>query len=308
MPESNLGDGGQSSADVDLRRSTAKLGVWEREGERAPHKPLLILLVLGHYAAGGPRLIPYARLDKELSPLLEEFGPPRRTIHTEYPFWYLTNDGFWEVVGADEAPVRKGKASQPTKGGLLKHGAVGGFTVDAHEAVASDPHLVRDLAFDLLSAHFASTLHEEILDRVGLYVGPGGPLARDPDFRPNVIFAYESRCALCGHASRLNDRLVSLDAAHIRWHEAGGPSDVENGLALCVLHHRLFDRGAFTLTAGREVEVSRRFIEGAPSPQGLLGFHGRPIALPSDRRQAPNVRYIEWHREQVFCAPGRQMS
>jgi predicted restriction endonuclease len=45
-------------------------------------------------------------------------------------------------------------------------------------------------------------------------------------------------------------------AAHIRWHLAHGP-DVEcNWLALCVLHHKLFDLGAFTLSQDGMLVVS----------------------------------------------------
>src|SRR5437588_7846441 len=49
---------------------------------------------------------------------------------------------------------------------------------------------------------------------------------------------------------------VGLDAAHIRWHQAGGPDREGNGLALCVLHHKLFDLGAFTVSPSGLLLVS----------------------------------------------------
>jgi hypothetical protein len=33
----------------------------------------------------------------------------------------------------------------------------------------------------------------------------------------------------------------------IRWHQGGGPDEESNGFALCVLHHKTFDLGAFTV-------------------------------------------------------------
>lgn len=45
--------------------------------------------------------------------------------------------------------------------------------------------------------------------------------------------------------------LVGLDAAHIRWHQFNGPATEQNGIALCVMHHKLFDFGAFTIREGR---------------------------------------------------------
>ena len=41
---------------------------------------------------------------------------------------------------------------------------------------------------------------------------------------------------------------VGLEAAHIRWHQFSGPDINENGLALCSIHHRLFERGALCNT------------------------------------------------------------
>ena len=79
---------------------------------------------------------------------------------------------------------------------------------------------------------------------------------RDPNFRANVLRAYEYRCAVCGFDVRLGPSPVALEAAHIKWHQAGGPDLEVNGLALCVLHQRLFDRGAFTLSKQLQIMVS----------------------------------------------------
>jgi len=53
-----------------------------------------------------------------------------------------------------------------------------------------------------------------------------------------VLRAYEYRCAVCGFDVRLGSVSIALDAAHIRWHQAGGPETESNGLALCVLRER----------------------------------------------------------------------
>jgi putative restriction endonuclease len=38
-----------------------------------------------------------------------------------------------------------------------------------------------------------------------------------------VLTAYEFRCAVCGFDVRLGAASIALDAAHIRWRQAGGP-------------------------------------------------------------------------------------
>ena len=43
----------------ELLRRVTELGLWRRGGERAPHKPLLILLALGRLSQGGKRLCAY---------------------------------------------------------------------------------------------------------------------------------------------------------------------------------------------------------------------------------------------------------
>jgi putative restriction endonuclease len=76
-------------------------------------------------------------------------------------------------------------------------------------------------------------------------------------FRAAVLEAYLAECCICGFSLRLMDGLIGVDAAHIRWHAHGGPNEVHNGLALCALHHRLFDHGAITVREDLRVRVAR---------------------------------------------------
>jgi putative restriction endonuclease len=102
----------------------------------------------------------------------------------------------------------------------------------------------------------------------------------DPQFRRTVLRAYENACATCGCTSRLADTLVSVEAAHIKWHQAGGPDTSPNGIALCALHHKLFDRGMITFSADHRVLVSENATGSAIFSHLVLDFHGRPIREP----------------------------
>ena len=59
------------------------------------------------------------------------------------------------------------------------------------------------------------------------------------EFRARVLHAYASTCAICGLP-----QAALLDAAHIRpYGEPGtGAREIRNGLALCTIHHRAYDR------------------------------------------------------------------
>jgi putative restriction endonuclease len=109
----------------------------------------------------------------------------------------------------------------------------------------------------LLEQHFPECLHEEILDEVGLDLERWVRRdARDPAFRFSVLQAYERSCAVCGFDGHMSSGPFGLDAAHVKWKQAGGPDEVVNGVAMCVLHHRAFDRGAFTIGLDLHVSIS----------------------------------------------------
>lgn len=112
--------------------------------------------------------------------------------------------------------------------------------------------------------------------------------------------AYEYRCAVCGFDVRLGSHPVGLEAAHIRWHNAGGPDVEENGLALCVLHHKLLDLGAYTLDPHGQLLVSDRTHGTDGFHGGLLRYHGRQVRLPQRPEQHPSARHLEWHAREVF--------
>ena len=84
-------------------------------------------------------------------------------------------------------------------------------------ALAAVPELVTRIAGRILERHFPESLHQDILDAVGLTVGTVvGPRKRDPAFRQRVLKAYEYRCAICGLDVLLGSVSIALDAAHIR--------------------------------------------------------------------------------------------
>ena len=130
-----------------------------------------------------------------------------------------------------------------------------------------DPELALRADRLLLAGHFPISLHDEILEAVGLsydYWMPELRPVREPGkkqrmvvyrrprrliFRKEVLEAYEERCPICDFDLRINDEMLGIEAAHIQWHSHKGPDNVFNGLALCLLHHRALDRGAVGLEA-----------------------------------------------------------
>ncbi|GAA2288760.1 hypothetical protein GCM10010145_68670 [Streptomyces ruber] len=103
---------------------------------------------------------------------------------------------------------------------------------------------------------------------------------RRPGFAEEVLHAYAYACAFCGFDGALGRNPVGLEAAHVRWHSQDGPDDVNNGLALCSLHHTLFDLGVLGLLPDGRIQVSRQYVARSTAGRAVDTLHGQPVATP----------------------------
>lgn len=193
---------------------------------------------------------------------------------------------------------------------VCQHGVKGGFDLEIYSSLQNDRTLCLDVARELLDANFPSSLHEDILQAVGIEAEPSetpGRRKRDPEFRERILRAYGYRCAVCGLDVRLGSVLVGLEAAHIKWHQASGPDSEMNGLALCGLHHKLLDRGVFTLTADSRLVVSEQALGSSGFEDWVLRFHGQSLNRPVRDGFRPRAEYTRWHNREVFQGPARQL-
>ena len=295
-----------------LRARVASLTVWKNGEQRAPHKPLLLLYALARFAAGHERL-PFSEVEPRLVGLLRAFGPARKQYHASYPFWRLQNDGLWTLDGTGGL-VQRASNSDPTLTSLRQQDPAGHFPTEVAVVLRQHPGLVAELAETLLDAHFPDSIHEEILDAVGLDLAAlereagGGRKRRrrrDPAFRDRVLRAYGYRCAVCAYDGRLGHALIGVDAAHVKWHVAYGEDEVTNGLALCALHHRLLDRGVWTPTPSGIVVVAEDAHGGEAFEQWMLRYHGAPLASPTSAAYRVAEPNAAWHVREVFKGPAR---
>ena len=276
------------------------LNIWKSGGQRAAHKPLLVLYAIGKLLRDGSRLTPYTDIETNLSDLLQEFGPWRDQYNPADPFWRLQNDEVWEVTNRDKIRAPKDNASVTD---LRKHKSSGGFPEVIANQLQNDLGLAFEVIGRLLASHFPITYHEDILQTVGIELSFRFPTqSRDPNFRHNILEAYNHRCAICGFNVTLRERSVALEAAHIKWQMAEGPDREGNGIALCSLHHKLFDRGAFTLTDQLVVQVSNYVDRSStgfeewlqPFNEGVVNFP------PREAIYYPDPNFIDWHVREVF--------
>jgi len=296
-----------------------RIRVWQQGDKRAPHKPLLVLLALGRLQRGEAPVMEFSQIDASLKTLIDEFGPSGAGQNRHLPFWHLATDdagGLWQLTGPANI-LERTRGATPSLTELRQHHIAGGFSPAVQAALQHDPGLLQEVARRILNAHFPETLHADILAAVGLNLmeigkarsesGEYNRRNRDPGFRERVLRAYEYRCCVCGYDLRLGQQTIGLEAAHIKWFQAGGPDVESNGLALCALHHKIFDLGAFTILPDTYKLVFSQHVSGSNNTgQMLLSRQGTEIMSPQSRNYLPKQDYLEWHRNQVFKKPARE--
>jgi putative restriction endonuclease len=158
------------------------------------------------------------------------------------------------------------------------------FTValDESESIYKEPGQIRE---DLSArrAYITSTVRTRLHQR---------------GFRERVLAAYRSQCAFC----RLK-HLELLDAAHIIPDtEPESMPTVNNGIALCKLHHAAFDSFILGINPDYVIEVRGDVLEEKDGPMlqhGLKDLHKSKIILPSSQNLWPNRELID-RRYQKF--------
>jgi len=288
------------------------LRTWKRGEERAVNKPLMLLLLIAEAQRGGDGRFEYCEVERQLTHLLREFGRPGKSVHPEYPFWYLQTDGLWQVEDADSYPLKKAGHSVPVSV-LRERNAAGSVPDSLWRTLVSDAQLRRELIERILGDYWPESLHAPLRLAAGLAddIGESSRVLRaprDPAFREAVMRAYERRCAVCGYDGRLGRDDLALDAAHIRWHCYEGPDEVANGLALCSFHHKALDRGALGITEDRRVRISSE-VHGAEMVELLLlRYTNQPLRLPQPGIDPPSPAHVSWHAREVFREPARLLA
>ena len=300
----------KSYQDDDLLKRFQTIRVDTRNGRRSPHKPLLLLLSIGRHFNGYPRLAAFSDIENNLKSLIRRFGSPDSRENAHYPFWHLHNDGLWEIDRPDW--VRTTSAGNAYISDLRQREIRGGLAQGVLMALERKPSLAWRVIQGLLHDYFPPSLHDDLLVDVGLaeravlgHLTGAKPRheERDRRFREVVLRAYGSRCALCEFDLRVAQQPIGLEAAHIMWHSEGGPAQVANGMALCVLHHKCFDFGLFTVSSDLTVRVGGLAV-GASVEESLNKYNGLTLPVfPDGPDERPASKYLEWHARAVFRAP-----
>lgn len=285
------------------------LNVHERDGRKSPHKPLLLLYALARQFRNPDTKFEFkfVEIEEPVKALLKDFSNSKQP-RVHYPFWRLRKDSkIWEVHPYCKIKKDMNKSKDARVGDLRKYNATGSFSQDIVKEIKNNPDVARQAAGKLLYEYFPKSLRQDILERVGFdyMICPPEKLSdkklnRDRKFRKNVLDAYKYRCAMCGFDLHIDSQSIGLEAAHIKWHGEGGPDTLDNGLALCATHHKLFDLGAFTLLEDHRIVLSKWIHSPNSGNNFVEKYQKQKIELPSEAEHYPSLKHIRWHWREVF--------
>lgn len=288
-----------NSAQKGLLEKLANLNTWVRAGQRAPHKPLYLLLCLGRLQAGLPRLAHFSEIQEQIKNALVIFGPSRKSHHAEYPFWHLAQDqdSVCEIVSDTPIKLRPG-SSNPSSTELLKTLALGGLRVQYHSALQK-LEFASIATHRILDAHFPPLLHSDILDFFGIKLDdPHSEDYSEPwKFRKRVLDAYEGTCCVTGMQTSFKSTAPGLESIHICWPQAGGNDEESNGILMNTFHAKLFALGMIGITDDFRLSMSPQL----KTNDALEKFSQcTRLYLPRESHHWPSKSGLEWHRSQVF--------
>lgn len=115
------------------------------------------------------------------------------------------------------------------------------------------------------------------------------------DFRRDVLSAYRTRCAVCELRLR-----PLLDGAHIiADKKPGGHPVIQNGLSLCSLHHRAFDRDILLVNPDYTVRPGKISIadDDQAAIRNIRGFDGKRLWLPKLEELWPDPERLKLRLE-----------
>ena len=293
------------------------LNVNRAGGRASPHKPCMLLAVLGLAEAG--------HLDRNqirFAPaLLERYARFFDAVRSEtdhanpyFPFFHLRGDRFWHLQ-----PLPGREAAVETMRSARSNSDIAGnidyATLDPQlHVLALEERARAALREELVVAWFGSyrTQLDPILqegrgsDRYEPALRHGaagaGLVAREPPpeparsaaFRRIVSEIYDYRCAASGWRIILPDSRVMVEAAHLVPFAESHDDDPRNGIALVPSFHWALDKNVIAPGPDYLWRVSKALDERVADNQPLLALAGKSLMLPKEKSLWPKKEALEW--------------
>jgi len=126
----------------------------------APHKPILILLLLERILNGHANSFSFAEIDHDLKKWLEKYGSNNASNTRNEPFWRLKNDGVWDITAPSELSSLSGT---PTPKQLIEANVSAQLKDDLYQRIRNNPDLIAEIAKCLVTRFVSEALQSSLL-------------------------------------------------------------------------------------------------------------------------------------------------
>ena len=263
-------------------------------------KPLLLLLLVSRIENDRveENRFHYDDIEKKLSQLIREHGgrPTDSGPKPEQPFSHLRSSPFWILkTERDYAPGTTVLVSD-----LRRPESYGAFQPKVFGLLRRSTDVRARVVDSILHEWWPETLHGDIREDLGLdRLDSRRRPQRDRQFTIDVLENFRYSCAFCGFHAVLNGQATGVDAGHIHWRAHRGPDEVENGIALCKLHHWAFDKGILGIDNEERICIADAFVAQQDGGLPLESLVNRPLAVQARNRPIAK-RFLDWHRNNVY--------
>jgi len=298
-------------------RAFRSLNVNRSGGRPSPHKPCMLLAVLGLAEAGH-----LERNEIRFDPALLErymkfFGVVRSESdrpNPHFPFFHLSSEGFWHLqpLPGRETAVESMDSARSASS-ITDNIAYASLDPELHALVLEEQSRAA-LREELVVAWFGSyrmqlepvlreeqgsdryetALRETAAGKVKLQGETPPEPVRSAAFRRIVSEIYDYRCAASGWRIILPDSSVMVEAAHLIPFAESHDDDPRNGIALAPSFHWALDAHVIAPGPDNVWHVSKALDERVADNQPLLALAGKSLILPKDKSLWPKKEALEW--------------
>ncbi len=296
---------------------------------RAPYKPILLMAIMDLIA----QQVIDANLIRLNADLMDAFDlywvrvvGGNRESNPVMPFNHMRSEGFWHLVDGDGVEpdlqsVDRNEIFRRIKSQILfarldedlfqllhvseSRDALRRVLVETYFAPEVRPIIVEVSRITTSSFEYSRDLLNRSRGRFTLQEAPSVEEVyvaevRSTAFRRVVVEAYHHTCAVCRIRIVTPEGRTSVAAAHIVPWSYSHNDDPRNGMALCGLHHWIFDQGLVTVTPEYTIKVSPILALNEQHAGPVLALDGKAIYTPADRILWPARIALRWHMHTIF--------
>ena len=300
---------------------------------RAPYKPFLLLAIMDLIAQGIIQTN-FIEFNADLMDIFDLYWNNivgrEKNSNPVLPFFHLHQEGFWHLVPVPGKEQVLADIPQIRSIGPLRQLVLGATLDDTLFEMLLNEETRNDLRRALIETYFAPEVRPKLVElgqisaesfqyslklrersKERFRLNLKGPreeqeryhtISRSMAFRRVVVKAYDFTCAMCQIRVFTPEGHTAVVAAHIvPWNECHN-DDPRNGMALCGLHHWVFDQGLISVTPDHRIQVSPAVPTDEEGSKPLLLLAEHELHLPAEHTFWPAKRALKWHRENSFRA------